>query len=270
MVDLQLQDIYIYPIKSLGGLSVQEGEVQETGLRYDRRWMLTDKEGNFLSQRTHPQMALLQVSLLPGALMVAHKKNIVSPITIPFDATTRREVSATIWDDACTALEVSTIANEWFSEALQAPVQLVVMPSTTRRLVDPVYAKNNEIVSFADGYPFLLIGQASLDDLNGRLEHPLPMNRFRPNLVFNGGAAFCEDSMHTFRIGNITFAAVKPCSRCVITTTSQELATKGTEPLKTLSCYRAVKNKIIFGQNLLHSGSGVIKVGDKLTVQQWR
>lgn len=270
MNDLELQDIYIYPIKSLGGISLQEAEVEERGLKYDRRWMLTDKTGNFMSQRTYSQMALLQVSLTAKGLLIRHKKNLLAPLTIPFDATTHMEVTVGIWDDVCTALVVSAIANEWFSHALQVPVQLVSMPGTTRRFVDSNYANNKEIVSFADGYPFLMIGQSSLDDLNRRLERPLPMNRFRPNFVFKSGAPYTEDIMHTFRIGDITFTAVKPCARCVLTTIDQEQATKGTEPLKTLSTYRTIKNKIMFGQNLLHTGAGVIKVGDKLSVQQWK
>ncbi len=268
MEDLELKDIYIYPIKSLGGISVQEAEVQQTGLQYDRRWMLTDKAGQFLSQRAYSDMALLQVRLVPAGLMITHKKNLLSPLTIPFDVTMQKNITVSIWDDVCAASEVSSIADEWFSYALHMPVQLVYMPATTRRLVDPNYATNNEIVSFADSYPFMMIGQSSLDDLNCRLTQPVLMNRFRPNLVFKGGAPYCEDAMQTFQIGDITFTAVKPCARCILTTINQEEGTKGTEPLKTLSSYRSINNKVMFGQNLLAEGVGNIKVGDKLTVHQ--
>lgn len=267
MEDLQLQEICIYPIKSLGGIPVPEAEVQQTGLKFDRRWMLTDNKGNFLSQRTFPQMALLQVNIKPGCLMVTHKNNLLSPLTIPFDVNGQRKVTVNIWDDVCTALEVSDIADEWFSHALNMPVKLVYMPADTHRLVDENYANNKEIVSFADAYPFVIIGQSSLDDLNQRLDKPVPMNRFRPNLVFTGGAPYCEDTFDTFSVGDVTFTAVKPCERCVLITIDQALATKGKEPLTTLSTYRTRKNKIMFGQNLLHQGTGIIKVGDKIEVQ---
>jgi uncharacterized protein YcbX len=267
MEEPYLQDIYIYPVKSLGGISVTQAEVQQTGLQYDRRWMLTDIEGNFLSQRKFVQMAMLQVSLLPEGLLVSHKKGSPRPLTIPFDTSTGPEITVSIWDDTCTALEVSVAANEWFSQALGMPARLVYMPATTHRPVDTNYAGNNEIVSFADAYPLIIIGQSSLDELNSRLEHPILMNRFRPNLVFNGGAPFCEDSFGSFQIGNVSFNAVKPCSRCVLTTINQEDGSKGQEPLKTLSTYRTHKNKILFGQNLLQKNFGTIKTGDKLRIQ---
>ena len=270
MDSLAIQDIYIYPIKSLGGISLQESEVHKTGLQYDRRWMLTDEGYNFISQRTCPQMALLQVNLSADFLIITHKKTLFPSLAIPLHPAEGKEVAVSIWDDVCTAFEISTSANKWFSDILNISVKLVYMPETTRRLVDADYAKKEEIVSFADAFPLLMIGQSSLDDLNLRLARPLPMTRFRPNIVFNGGAPYVEDLMYKFQIGDITFMAVKPCARCVITTIDTEFATKGTEPLKTLSTYRSSKNKIMFGQNLLYFGNGSIKVGDKLTVQEFK
>lgn len=270
MHNLELQDIYIYPIKSLGGISVQQAEVEEAGLQYDRRWMLTDKAGNFVSQRTHSQMSLLQVNFAPDGLIISHKKKLLTPLTIPFEVCTTRKVSVRIWDDACTALEVSNDANEWFTYALKMPVQLVYMSAITKRKVDTDYAKNKEIVSFADAYPFMMTGQSSLNELNTRLSQPILMNRFRPNFVFKGGKPYCEDNMHTFRISAITFYAVKACSRCVLTTIDQEHATRGKEPLKTLAAYRTLGNKIMFGQNLLHAGAGQVKAGDELIVEEWK
>lgn len=264
MDELYLQNIYIYPIKSLGGISLSESQVVETGLEHDRRWMLTDKKGNFLSQRTFAQMALLQVTVESGGLLIDHKKRLLEPLFIPFGESTGRQIQVTIWDDVCTALEVGKEANEWFSDALGIKVQLVYMPATTRRLVDRNYASDNEIVSFADSYPLLMIGQTSLDDLNQRLQTPVHMNRFRPNLVFAGGAAFCEDLFTKFQIGDVTFEAVKRCSRCVLTTIDQEDGAKGQEPLKTLATYRTIKNKILFGQNLVQNNLGKIRVGNEL------
>ncbi|HEX8356570.1 MAG TPA: MOSC N-terminal beta barrel domain-containing protein [Segetibacter sp.] len=270
MDDLKLQDIYVYPIKSLGGIRLQEAEVLEAGLQYDRRWMLTDKTGEFLSQRTLASLALLQVNLLPDGLLISHKKNTITPLTIPFAPAAARQLTVQVWDDECAALEVAAFANEWFSDALKTEVRLVKMPDATRRLVDTKYAKNNETVSFADGYPFLLISQASLDDLNRKLETPVSMDRFRPNFVMAGGAPYCEDMMGTFCIAGITFEAVKPCKRCVMTTINQEDGSKGKEPLKTLATYRKIEDKVIFGQNLLHTGAGVVKAGDEVSVLKWK
>ncbi|GEO08923.1 MOSC domain-containing protein [Segetibacter aerophilus] len=266
MEDLFLQDIYIYPIKSLGGISLTQAEVLPTGLQYDRRWMLTDEKGNFLSQRAFAEMAMLQVSITSDGLLVSHKKRKLQPLTLPFDKHTGKEVTVKIWDDVCTALEVGMDANRWFSEALGMTARLVYMPDTTRRLVDNHYASNNEIVSFADAYPLLMIGQSSLDDLNKRLEIPVLMNRFRPNLVFCGAQPYAEDLFKEFRVGEVAFAAVKPCARCVLTTVNQEDGVKGQEPLKTLASFRTFNNKILFGQNLLPRNLGLIKTGDNVEI----
>jgi uncharacterized protein YcbX len=266
MHELCLQDIYVYPIKSLGGIVVQQAEVQPTGLQYDRRWMLTDQDGHFLSQRTFPGMAMLQVSFVEDGLLITHKNETLQPLIIPFTLSTGREVTVTIWDDVCTALEVSAEADAWFTQALGMKAKLVYMPETTRRLVDNNYASDSELVSFADGYPILIIGQSSLNDLNSRLETPVPMNRFRPNLVFRGGMPFCEDTFKEFRIGEVAFHAVKACGRCVMTTINQEDGIKGQEPLRTLATYRTHKTKVLFGQNVLYSNLGIIKTGDNLQI----
>lgn len=147
------------------------------------------------------------------------------------------------------------------------PARLVRMQEQARRLVDTEYAQNGEVVSFADGYPFLLIGQASLDDLNSRIDQPVHMNQFRPNFVFRGGVPFEEDGWSSFTIGGAPFQAVKPCARCVVTTINQATAEKSAEPLRTLATYRQLRNKIMFGQNLLSSSpAGTVQVGDKLEV----
>jgi hypothetical protein len=140
------------------------------------------------------------------------------------------------------------------------------MPDSSRRQVDEKYALQNDITSFSDGYPVLLIGQASLDDLNGRLDQPVPMNRFRPNIVFSGGTPYQEDGMKHFKVDGLDFFGVKPCGRCVMTTINQDTGSVGQEPLKTLSLYRTANNKVNFGQNVLHTGFGRIKVGDEIRI----
>jgi uncharacterized protein YcbX len=151
--------------------------------------------------------------------------------------------------------------DDWFSEILGIKCHLVKMPESSERKVDRNYVEN-KIVSFADGYPFLIIGQSSLEDLNSRMEVPLPMNRFRTNFVFTGGNSFDEDNWNKFKIGNVIFKSVKPCARCVITTTNQETAERLQEPLLTLSKYRKIDNKVMFGMNLVCESTGEVKVGD--------
>lgn len=273
MSDLYLSDIYIYPIKSLGGIRLEAAEVEARGLRHDRRWMLVDEKGRFLTQRQHAQMALLQVSLQQEGLLVWHKQEKLAPLHIPFagDEATKDAIQVTVWDDTVPALEVSPAISDWFSEALGMAARLVHMPSQSRRLVDTDYASNGEVVSFADGYPYLLIGQAALGDLNSRLELPVHMNQFRPSLVFRGGEPFAEDNWYEFTIGSQSFRAVKPCARCVVITINQETAKKSSEPLRTLATYRQRRNKILFGQNLLpNSSGGTLRVGDKLTVLSYK
>ncbi|MCH7410065.1 MOSC domain-containing protein [Belliella sp. DSM 111904] len=260
-----LKDIYIYPIKSLGGIRLESAILEERGIQLDRRWMLVDENGNFLSQRTYPDMALIQVELSGNELVINNKKTSQRPLSIPFDDGTEELISVQIWEDTVQAQVVSEEANTWFSEALGMKCILVKMPNHVERKVNTKYAVNNESVSFADGMPFLLIGQSSLEDLNNKLSVPVPMDRFRPNFVFEGGDAFVEDKLKTIKIGASTFQIVKPCARCVMTTINQETGEKGKEPLKTLSSYRTINNKVMFGQNMVLIEGAEVRVGDTLS-----
>ncbi len=258
-----LSQINIYPIKSLGGISLQSSTVEERGLQYDRRWMLVDEQNKFITQRLHPKMALLKVEINNDLLTIKHKQNKLSPLTIlplPYD---EEEIIVQIWKDNVTALKYSRDANDWFTEAIGFKCCLVFMPGSTKRKVDPKYAKNR-MVGFADGYPFLIIGEESLNDLNKRLEEPLAMTPFRTNFVFSGGKPFDEDNWMTIKIGNMVFHSTKSCSRCVITTIDQNTGTKGKEPLKTLATFRQIDNKVMFGMNLVADGTGKVNVGDEI------
>jgi uncharacterized protein YcbX len=266
---LQVSELYIYPIKSLAGIPVKKAVVTSRGFEHDRRWLLVDEHNSFITQREHYQMALLQVAIETDGLRVTHKvsrKSLLIPFRTP--NTEYEQAVVTIWDDTCMAEFVSTEADEWFTEVLGMKCRLVYMPDSTLRIVDQRYAHKDSITSFADAYPFLLIGQASLDELNSRLSETLPINRFRPNIVFTGGEPFDEDLYGHFTINKIDFYGVKLCARCVMTTVNQDNAIKGKEPLKTLAKYRFKNNKILFGQNLIHEGSGEIAVGDELVVLQ--
>jgi uncharacterized protein len=263
---IQVTHLFVYPIKSLGGFSLQTAEITSTGFKYDRRWMLVDENNLFLSQRSHPQMALLQTAETVTGIKVFHKNNPSLSITIPFTNENTAIIKVQVWDDICDAIVVNNLCNEWFSNMLEMNCKLVYMPDDTKRLVDKRYAGNEEITSFSDGYPLLMIGQSSLDNLNEKLLQPLPMNRFRPNIVFTGGHAHIEDEMREFAIKENNFLGVKPCSRCVMTTINQQTAEKGKEPLTTLATYRMKNNKIYFGQNVLQQQDGFINVGDEIKI----
>ena len=262
---LTISEINTYPVKSLRGISVKFAKVTDRGFEHDRRWMLIDHFGNFMTQREYPQMAFINVEIEDNGLNVYHRnKKDLDKHFVSFNISKTKAITVPIWDDTCTAFLVGKDSDKWFSEALEIECKLVYQPDDTRRSVDEKYSVKKEIVSFADGYPFLIIGQSSLDDLNSRLDESLPMNRFRPNIVFTGGEPYQEDKMKKFKAGDIIFYGVKPCARCTITTTNQETAERLIEPLKTLATYRKVENKVLFGMNLLHKGSGEVRIGDKI------
>jgi uncharacterized protein len=258
-----ISGIYIYTVKSLDGISLQEAEVTDRGLKYDRRWMIVDINNKFLTQRTHPQMALITVDIMKDYLVFRNKKS-SEQFEVMIKENDGNKLSVNVWDDTVSALHVNSMIDEWISQTLNLKCKLVYMPDDSNRFVDRKYASKNEITSFSDAYPFLIIGQSSLDDLNTRLAEKVPMNRFRPNFVFTGGKPFEEDEMKKFKIGNVVFYGVKPCSRCVVTTVNQETAEKKEEPLKTLSSYRTINNMVMFGMNLLHEGNGILHIGDEL------
>ncbi|KQN32317.1 oxidoreductase [Pedobacter sp. Leaf41] len=270
MNDLYISGIYIYPIKSLGGVSLKEAIMEDRGLKYDRRWMLVDDEGTFITQRKHHQLALLKVEIQNETIIVSHKNDPGIKISFLISEVSATEIVVSIWDDFSIGVEVSKNVSEWFSDFMKMEVRLVKMPLTAKRKVDPNYAAQGEIVSFADGYPCLLIGQSSLDNLNQKLEDPINMNRFRPNFVFTGGEAHMEDRIKTFALNGIEFQCVKPCARCILITVDQETGMKSGEPLKTLASYRKEGNKIMFGQNLIHKGEGKINLGDQMMVSNWK
>lgn len=226
--------------------------------------MLVDEQNRFLTQREHMQMALMKVQIAGDGLLVSHHLN--GAIKIPFFTGDDVKQNVAIWDDVTAGVYVGNDIDNWFSTVLGIKCRLVYMPDDTEREVDQRYALPGMITSFADAYPFLLIGQASLDDLNSRLTEALPIDRFRPNIVFTGGDSFGEDLMNHIVISGINFYGAKLCARCIMTTINQQTGVKAKEPLKTLAKYRFKNNKILFGQNLVHQGEGIVTVGDVLTV----
>ena len=261
-----ISQLFIYPVKSLGGFEVTSAQLTDRGLQYDRRFMLIDSSNHFLTQREHPVMSLLQTAIEGNELVIFHKNKASDKIIIPLQPPSAATIKVKVWDDECAAQYVSDSADEWLSNKLSQPCRLVYMPDSEKRLVDEKYANNKEITSFSDGYPLLIIGQASLDDLNSRLSEPLPMNRFRPNIVFTGGAPYDEDIMEQIVINGIDMYGVKLCARCVLTTINQTNGIKAKEPLKTLAGYRMKNNKIYFGQNILYKQTGHLKVGEVINI----
>lgn len=260
---LIISEITIYPIKSLGGISLQSAIVEERGLQHDRRWVLADEQNRFITQRENEQMALINVSIESDGLQVSHRLKKNAPLKVPFTPQTSDNQEITIWDDIVNAVRVSDEADAWFSVILGKKCHLFYQPDDSIRLTDPRYSiTKEEHTSFSDGYPILIIGQASLDNLNERLDEKVEMKRFRPNLVFSGGQAHEEDDWKYFTVGEAKLVGVKPCARCVMTTINPETAEKGKEPLKTLNQYRNFGNKILFGQNLLVVETGKVSVGD--------
>ncbi len=264
MATIELSEINIYPVKSLGGISLKQANAEARGFQYDRRWMIVDETGKYQTQRQHPNMALVAVQVDDDGLKIQAPN--FSQLNIPFQPETDEWLDVTIWANACKAQVVNEEASAWFSEFLQMNSRLVYMPNSIKLQIDPAYNINGGITSFSDGYPYLLIGQASLDDLNHRLEAPVPMRRFRPNIVVAGAQAFAEDGWEKITIGSVQFHVVKPCQRCVITTIDPETAQKGTEPLRTLSTYRLENGAVLFGMNLIPEQTGILRIGDPVTI----
>lgn len=263
---MYLSEINIYPIKSLGGIPVEEAVVEDRGLQFDRRLMLVDESNQFITQREIPRMALLKMSMDSSGLTAVYNGSSLPILPVPDGAATAR---VKIWSSSVKAVVFDDEINAWFSEILGTNCRLVLMPEESKRKVNPFYAvrRNEDTVSFADGYPFLLIGQSSLDDLNSRLNEPLPMNRFRPNFVIAGAEPFAEDTWKKVQIGETVFHVVKPCARCVITTIDQQTGEKGKEPLKTLAGFRNRNGNVMFGQNLIAEEAGsTVRVGDRVEV----
>jgi uncharacterized protein YcbX len=267
MASLSVQALHIYPVKSCAAIDLQEAVVEKLGLRHDRRWMVVDEEGEFLTQRTEPRLALVRVGVAPpddAALLLDAPG--LGPLRVMALESGAASVRVRVWKDHVDAVDCGPDAAAWFSQWLGRAARLVTIGDAFSRPVNPKHASPGDFVGFADGFPLLVVTTASLADLNGRLEQPVPMNRFRPNVVIDGADAWAEDAWKRIRIGDLTVRIAKPCGRCVITTTDQQTAARGVEPLRTLATFRKSGNDVMFGQNAIPDGEGVLRVGDAVTV----
>ena len=260
---LRLTGINIYPIKSCRGIALSEWEIDAFGLRYDRRWMVVDDTGTFITQRTHPRMALVAVKVGDGVLHIDAPG--MPTLETPLRPSSAVMTQVVVWNFAGPSTWLGEAAALWFTEFLGTTCNLVHMGDDVVRPANPLFAPRATRVSFADGYPILLISEESLADLNGRLSVPLPMNRFRPNLVVAGGEPYGEDGWGRIVISGVRLQVVKPCARCLITTTDQGTGVRAKEPLRTLASYRKVGDEVMFGQNVVHRNTGHLRIGDSLT-----
>lgn len=255
-----LKNISIYPVKSLRGHDVLQADAERMGLKNDRRLMVVDPQGMFLTQRDYARMALITPMLADGNISLSAPG--MPALTIPLSNLGQR-MNVEIWSSAgVQAMDQGNLPAEWLSEFLKMPARLVRMAADYQRKVSPDYAiQPDDHVSFADGFPILIVSQESLDDLNSRLEQPIPMDRFRPNLVVSGVLPFAEDNWKRLRIGDVELALVKPCARCNVPGIDQATAEIGKEPNATLAKYRKFNGKIMFGVNVIPVTTGPLVTG---------
>jgi uncharacterized protein YcbX len=273
MTTPQVSALHVYPVKSLRATSTREAVVEPWGLAGDRRWMLVDAVRlKAVTQREEPRLALVTALLTAGGGV-----RLTAPGCDPLDVSVPSPgplATVPLFSHKVEVLPAGDEADRWLSGYLGTPVRLVHLDEpSVRRPIDPEYAGPGETVSLADGYPLLVTSAGSLDALNALIaagdrahEGPLPMNRFRPNVVIEGTPAWAEDGWRRVRIGEVLFRVPKPCARCVVTTTDQTTGDRGAEPLRSLARHRNVGSKLLFGQNLIPQHAGTLHVGDPLTL----
>jgi uncharacterized protein YcbX len=265
MQAMHISALHIYPIKGCRGVSVTSAMVEDIGLADDRRYLVVDANGKFLSQREVPAMARIIVTATASGWQLGCDNYAPVQITPVHTGITRL---ITIWRNTSTVVDQGNEVAEWLSHVLGQPCRLVRMALGYRRHIDPKYATHpSDGVSFADAYASLITNEASLVDLNTRLEIPIGMDRFRPNIVVSGATAWAEDDWRELQVGSVAMTAVKPCARCAVTTTDQLTGERSHEPLATLSTFRKQALGVIFGQNLVHRSNGMIQVGDSVTLR---
>lgn len=259
---VSVQALHVYPVKSLRGIAVPAATVTDRGLEHDRRFMVVDEAGRFLTQRTLPRMSLVSAHLEPPALRLSAPAR--ADLLLPLRPAGGDILGVEVWRDRCDALSLGPEAARWLGEFLGLRCRLVYMPDATFRGTSQVYAPGR--VGFADAYPFLVTSTSSLAEL-ARRGGGVPMERFRPNIVVDGAPPFAEDRWKEFRIGPVSFRMTKPCVRCAITTVDPALgAVAGAEPLRTLATFRRCEEGVLFGMNAVHEGTGAIRVGDAVEV----
>lgn len=266
--------LHRYPVKSMGGQGLAQAMIEPRGIAGDRRWLMVTPEGRFLTRRELPAMALLHADLAPdpadGGIVLSHRDGGALPVARPDGA---RPLAVQVWGDPVAAHDAGDAAAQWLTDRIGRAVRLVHMPDAAVRPVDPDFARAGDHVSFADGFPLLVATVESLDALNRALRSPIPMARFRPNLVIAGAVPFAEDGWRVLRVGDVTLRLAKPCTRCVVTTQDVDSGAvpDPLEPLRTLKAMGRVmpgaRAEPIFGVDAIPDGPGVIAVGDAVEVE---
>ncbi len=271
---MHVSALYTYPIKSCAGLTHNTISFDTFGPAWDRRWVVTDSDGMFYTQRELPAMALIQPTFENGALKLTAPG--MSPISVALESERGASRSVRVWKDTCEAWDEGDALAQWFSDYLKVDARLTRMTDTFVRTVDPNYAPYKAQVGFADGYPALIVSESSLDDLNQRLiergSEAIPMKRFRPNIVITESEPFAEDTWREAQIGTMIFDLVKPCARCVMTTVDPATGTvpDKAEPLATLNTFRKQDRGVMFAQNAIHRAPGTLNVGDVVNVVEYQ
>jgi len=263
---MHVAELYVYPVKSLRGIALDEAAIGCRGIEFDRRWMVVDPEGVFMTQRTTPAMATIRTSLTATELILtdAGGRSVSVPLDFKGDPTCVR-----VWKSQCSANYVNPEADALLSDALGTECRLVGMPDSSRRQSASDLARDGDLVGFADGCPILIVSKASLDDLNHRIAEPIPINRFRPNVVVDGAGSFDEDGWRRIEIDQVHMRYLKRCGRCIMTTQDHETGERrGEEPLRTLTAYRLYEKNVLFGAYFAADTFGVIRRGDRLLVKE--
>ena len=260
-----IKDIIIYPVKGMAGISLKSAHCTHRGLQYDRRYMLIDSEGRFLSQRKTPQMAKFRTNIGNGTLSLTYEGDVFE---LSYGNHTHRLITNKIWSHTFDAYHVSDDADQWLSARMNTDCRLVFMADDIIRTKSLIKAPRKTILSYADGYPYLVLGTGSMDYLNQKLDTPISIDRFRANIIISTGLPHIEDEWDYFSIGKVPFRMIKSCARCIVTTIDQQTAQTGKEPLSTLSSYRKIGNKILFGMNAVLRQEGVIYINDTIALPQ--
>lgn len=259
MSEICVAEIVVFPIKSLRGVSLPRWTVEKRGLRHDRRWMLVDSDGVFLTQRKLYKMALFDTQIQESGLRVHLDGR--RHLDVPFEPSGEPRV-VQVWSQECEAVAVSDEADAWFSEALGQDCSLVYMPETTQRPIRAGIEGRDDIVGFADAHPILVAGLGSIDDLNSRMGAPIPIRRFRANLILSGAPAFAEDEWSEIAVGPARLTRTRQCGRCAVPTIDILTGEPSDEPLRTLNTYRKFDNMVCFGSYYVPDALGEIAVGD--------
>lgn len=262
-MSIEVSGLRVYPVKSLRPLVPESAEVEIRGLKHDRRWMIIDENNRFRTRRELPQLARIEAIPENGHLIL--RKEGMKEISVPIKPE-GEQITVQVWSSKPTGQLVSPAADQWMSEAVGMQSRLVYMPDNARRRINPKYDAGRGSVGFADAFPILVASEESLADLNARMDKPITIDRFRPNIVLNGCAPYEEDTWKTLRIGNVVLEAARPDVRCLVTTQDPFTGeSQGPEPLRTLATYRKVPNGVIFGMYYIPKKLGPISVGMKCT-----